>query len=73
MIRRLQKLYIMPCAVFYEHINSSSLISGETPDFHLVVHQTPVGSAVVAYVAEPGKGNQRSEMLQHEIIGVTLR
>ncbi|KAI7808809.1 hypothetical protein IRJ41_015376, partial [Triplophysa rosa] len=73
MIRRLQKLYITPCTVFYERIHSSSLISGETLDFHLVVDQTPVGSAVVTYVAEPGKGNQRSEMLQHEIIGVTLR
>lgn len=59
--------------MFYERINSSSLISGETPDFRLVVDQTPVGSAAVAYVAEAGKQNQRSEMLQHEIIGVTLR
>lgn len=61
-------------AMFYEHINLSLLISCETPDFLLVIDQTPIGSAVVAYVAECRKGNQRrSKRLQHEIIGVTLR
>lgn len=40
----------------------------------MVIDQTPIGSALVAYVAECGKGNQRrSKRLQHEIIGVTLR
>lgn len=60
--------------MFYEHINLSLLISSETPDFLLVIDQTPIASAVVGYVAECGKGNQRrSKRLQHEIIGVTLR